>query len=79
MIQGQALWGGIPDQDCAKVFPGELWKCYMGQYVHPYIQTPMLVHQESEDFVQLWVPAHLVSHVDNNTIMKGGGGYGTSF
>ena len=70
-------WGGIPDQECAKVYPGELWKYSMGQYVRPFIQTPMLVHQESEDFVQLWVLAS--SHVGSNTIMKGGRRHGSPF
>jgi hypothetical protein len=51
--QGVQLWGGFPDQTCVTANPTEIWKCYMGQYAYPYITTPLLVHQETEDFVQL--------------------------
>ncbi len=30
------------------------WACYFGEFAIPYITTPLLVHQETEDFVQLW-------------------------
>jgi len=53
--QGVQLWGGSPDQSCVASHPSEIWKCYMGQYVIPYITIPLLVHQETEDFVQLQV------------------------
>jgi len=50
---GAALWGGIPDDTCMNARPNDYWRCYMGEYSIQYIETPLLVHQESEDFVQL--------------------------
>jgi len=50
---GTPLWGGVPDQSCMDARPNDYWRCYMGEYAIPYITTPLLVHQESEDFVQL--------------------------
>jgi len=50
---GSVLWGGIPDDDCAKAMPTEAWKCYFGGIVTPYLQTPHFAHQDSEDSVQI--------------------------
>lgn len=32
----------------AKAYPGnQMWKCYFGQYVRPFIRTPHLIHLET--------------------------------
>jgi len=51
--EGIQLWGGIANEECTKT-EKETWKCYLGQFVHKYLKTPVLVFEETEDQVQLW-------------------------
>jgi len=51
---GHKLWGGTPNAACMAARPADYWRCYMGGVALPYIKTPLLVHQESEDIVHLF-------------------------
>jgi len=53
LYYGSTLWMGVADEDCMAAFPSDGWKCYLGQYALPYVNTSVLVHQENEDRVQL--------------------------
>eukprot|EP01114_Cavostelium_apophysatum_P017898 TRINITY_DN540_c0_g2_i1.p1 TRINITY_DN540_c0_g2~~TRINITY_DN540_c0_g2_i1.p1 ORF type:complete len:365 (-),score=49.80 TRINITY_DN540_c0_g2_i1:8-1102(-) len=50
---GQLLWGGETDENCMTQLQPELWKCYIADYALPYIETPLLMHQETTDSAQL--------------------------
>eukprot|EP01088_Endostelium_zonatum_P009046 TRINITY_DN22231_c0_g1_i1.p1 TRINITY_DN22231_c0_g1~~TRINITY_DN22231_c0_g1_i1.p1 ORF type:complete len:371 (-),score=78.18 TRINITY_DN22231_c0_g1_i1:38-1150(-) len=53
--KGQKLWNGIGNAACMKdMKEGEQWKCFAGQFVHPYLKTPILIWEEVEDQIQLW-------------------------
>eukprot|EP01114_Cavostelium_apophysatum_P017897 TRINITY_DN540_c0_g1_i1.p1 TRINITY_DN540_c0_g1~~TRINITY_DN540_c0_g1_i1.p1 ORF type:complete len:365 (-),score=58.18 TRINITY_DN540_c0_g1_i1:25-1119(-) len=53
-IIGQPLWGGQTDESCMQQFKSELWRCYIAEYALPYIDTPLLMHQETTDSAQLY-------------------------
>ncbi|MCF6208579.1 MAG: pectinacetylesterase family protein, partial [Ghiorsea sp.] len=41
------------DDDCAKAYPKDAWRCIMGEHVYPYIQSPVFVRTSQTDPVHL--------------------------
>ena len=39
--------------ECAQLYPGEKWKCIVGQYRMPLIKTPYLLLADQYDSYQL--------------------------
>ena len=52
--RGAKYWEADPDPACAAHFAaGERWRCYLGEYVAPFIRTPMFIFQWKFDLAQL--------------------------
>ena len=45
--------GGRAGAACASAYPAEIWKCFFGQYVLPYVKTPVMTQSFLYDLFQL--------------------------
>ncbi len=53
--KGVQLWNGIPNEACKEMYNDELWRCYLGEFLLPFIDAPILVRQDRVDWWQfLW-------------------------
>eukprot|EP00093_Oithona_nana_P001165 01165.XXX_2852_1571_1 [CDS] Oithona nana genome sequencing. len=50
---GIKLWEANVNDDCARNYPNELWQCYLGYKVHPFIKSPLFIFQWQFDHFQL--------------------------
>lgn len=48
---GYAYWQatGQIDADCETAQAGQEWRCYIGQYVYPYLNTPVFIQNSQHD------------------------------
>ena len=49
------------DDDCAKAYPNDTWRCIMGEHVYPHIQAPIFTRISQTDPVhlkRLGIPRH---------------------
>ena len=50
---GIKLWEANVNDDCARNYPNELWQCYLGYKVAPFIKSPLFIFQWQFDHFQL--------------------------
>lgn len=48
---GYAYWRALGriDHDCETAHAGQEWRCYIGQYVYPYLNTPLFIYNSQQD------------------------------
>ena len=51
--EGIKMWEAHVNDDCARNYPEELYQCYLGYKVHPFIKSPLFIFQWQFDSFQL--------------------------